>query len=194
MADEGDILGRLDPDFRDKLKAVAQGVQQRGFRIVAYDGLRDPWTQAIYWRQSRTRDQVVAKIEFLREKGAPFIAEILESVGPQTGKPVTDVVPGMSFHQYGRAADVYVVSPQSRRALWYEEAKDGAEYDLAVELYAKYGQVAKAQGLVWGGDWSSPFDPGHVQGQKQRTPLQEYGGYPQVDAEMRRRWEKLTTS
>ena len=186
MATADEIMQGLEPAFRAEAQAVIDRLKaERHVRVVPVSGVRDPWTQAIYWRQSRTGTVVSQKIAFLADQGAPFLAEVLEEVGPHSGPHVTDAVPGTSFHQYARALDVYIESPATHKALWRDPKTDGVEFNLAVQLYDQYGAAAEARGLTWGGHWSFG-DFGHIQSQKASTPLQEYGGWPGVDAEMRR--------
>jgi peptidoglycan L-alanyl-D-glutamate endopeptidase CwlK len=187
MANVGEVLGGLEPDFRGRFQALLDRCREAGFRVVPYDGSRSPWRQAIYWRQSRTTPQIRQRIEKLRHDGAPYIAQILEDVGPQSGRYVTDAIPGLSFHQYRRAVDSYIESPDTQRALWREQGKDGAEYDRAVELYDRLGEAAQSLGLTWGGPWSIG-DYGHVQSQAASSVLDEYGGWPGVDAALREAW------
>ncbi len=183
----GETIGSLEKSFGDKFQQLRSDCVSNGFRIVPYDGARSPWQQARYWRQSRSSHQITTQIAKLREDGAPFIATILEDVGPQNGNHVTDALPGQSFHQFRRAIDSYVVSPETGRALWREKARDASEYQRAIELYAQYGSFAKKLGMIWGGDWSFG-DFGHVQGQKKSSPLKEFGSWPALDAALRKVW------
>lgn len=187
MANVGEVLGGLEASFRDQFLTLVDRCREAGFRIVPYDGARSPWRQAIYWRQSRTTTEIRQCIEQLRQDGALYIARIMEDVGPQSGGHVTDAIPGLSFHQYKRAVDSYIESPATHRALWREAGKDGDEYARAVELYDSFGAAAQSLGLTWGGPWSFG-DYGHVQSQAASSPLQEYGGWPGVDAALKEAW------
>ncbi|MET1110568.1 MAG: M15 family metallopeptidase [Allosphingosinicella sp.] len=187
MANVGEVLGGLDPLFRDRFLELLDRCRTAGFRVVPYDGARSPWQQAIYWRQSRTRTEVLRQIEQLRNDGAEYIAQIMEEVGPHSGRHVTDAIPGKSFHQYRRAVDSYIESPDTRRALWRERAKDEAEYDLAVDLYERLGEIAESLELTWGGRWSIG-DFGHVQQQLASSPLEEFGSWLALDAALKEAW------
>ncbi len=73
------------------------------------------------------------------------------------GKQVTQAGAGMSFHQYGLAAD---------SAFLREGALIISEKDpWAMRGYQLYGQLAAAAGLTWGGDWRMR-DYGHVELQR----------------------------
>lgn len=55
-----------------------------------------------------------------------------------------------SHHQVGTGADLaFVVNGQP-------------SFDAKLP-WATLGRIAKAEGLTWGGDWKTPFDPGHIQ-------------------------------
>src|SRR3569623_1734883 len=100
------ILSKVDEEFAASLRQLMDAAQGEGFELVPASGMRDPWTQARLWRQSRGRDEVEAKIAKLRRDGAPYLAEILEEVGPQrTGSWRTNSIPGLSWHQLGKAVD-----------------------------------------------------------------------------------------
>ncbi len=187
MANGGEALGGLDTDFRQTVITLMASCTNGGFRIVPYDGSRSPWDQAIYWRQSRTKTEIDEKIASLVELGAPYIAGILQEVGPHSGKHVTNAIPGQSFHQYRRALDSYIESPDTRRALWRDAKLDGDEYALAVRLYDKFGTLAEAAGLTWGGRWSIG-DFGHIQSQRADSPLREFGSWPALDHALKDAW------
>lgn len=77
------------------------------------------------------------------------------------GPAVTRAGPFESYHQFGLAADCAFL-------------RDGriviSEKDpWAMAGYEHYGQVAKALGLVWGGDWRSLRDLGHVELRRPRV-------------------------
>lgn len=170
----GEVLTNLEPAFQAQVKTLMAKCLADGFRIIPYFGARTPWEQAVLWRQSRTKSQVDAKAKELRSKGAPYLAKILEEVGPQTGPHVTDAPPGFSWHQFRKAIDCYIEHPTTKKALWRDKKLDGASFPKAVALFDRYGEIAEGMGLTWGGPWSIG-DYGHVQGDKKSSPLKEYG-------------------
>jgi peptidoglycan LD-endopeptidase CwlK len=75
----------------------------------------------------------------------------LAAMGPQ----VTHAGAGESYHQYGLAAD---------SAFLFDGRIVISEKDpRAASAYERYGAVAQAAGLVWGGSWRSIKDLGHVE-------------------------------
>lgn len=71
------------------------------------------------------------------------------------GARVTRAEPGRSYHQYGLAAD----------CAFYREGTLVIEDDTEwlSRGYNRYGEVARAAGLVWGGSWKGLRDLGHVE-------------------------------
>jgi len=129
--------------------------------IAIYCTLRTCEEQAIYYRKSRTRAQINAKMQSLTDRGFPELAAIIEEVGPQgeagdLGKHVTHAGPGESFHQYGEALDAVPVV-------------NGATVWDAPHLWEQYGTCAKLLGVTWGGDWG--WDQPHIQMRPQKNPL-----------------------
>jgi hypothetical protein len=49
------------------------------------------------------------------------------------------------------------------RAADIVHAVDGWEGPRAAQLFAALGPLAEAEGLRWGGRWSNPYDPAHVE-------------------------------
>jgi hypothetical protein len=109
-------LELLSGEFLAPLRAVTAAVAARSHELRPFCTRRDPWTQARLWRQSRSREEVHSTIEFLRNHGAPHLAGVLESVGPQHGRWATDALPGLSWHQWCEACDLFVV--EGGVAIW----------------------------------------------------------------------------
>jgi peptidoglycan LD-endopeptidase CwlK len=170
-------LDDLDPDFRNKLDRTINGCFGRGVKIVPYFGIRTPLQQGALWRQSRSLDQVSEKILDLKAKGAVFLAHCIESVGPQHGPPVTNAIPGYSWHQWGEAMDCY----------WLRNGK--ADWDTSSlgnkNGYRIYASQATNEGLTAGGYWQSIKDWPHVQKRKAASPADTGLTLLQIDAKMK---------
>jgi hypothetical protein len=178
-----DILAGLESVFRVKLDDVIAACGEAGFRVVPYQGYRSPAEQACLWRQSRSRSEIEERMRLLRAAGAATIADLVEGVGPQFGPHVTNALPGESWHQFGRAADCYVQSPDTGRALWRDRKVDGDEFGLAAKLYERFGRLAESTGLTWGGRWAIG-DFGHVQLDKASSPLAQFGSWRGLSLEL----------
>lgn len=155
------------PEFVSKLKNLLAACQEHGVEMRPYFGIRTPYEQAKLWRQSRTGEEIARKIASLRAQGAPFLAHCLEWVGRQNGAPVTNAIPGLSWHQWGEAADcVWVVTGSTE---WSTQKKvDGTNG------YRVYAAQAQALGLDPGGYWKSLKDWPHVQLRTASSPLKMY--------------------
>lgn len=90
---------------------------------------------------------MLKKVEF-----APFLAEVLKSIGPQYGRWATNALPGQSWHQHGLAVDCFLLDGNGH-AVW----------DAGNEGYRIYAEEAVKLGLVAGYFWKPRRDAVHVQ-------------------------------
>jgi len=161
----------LVAEFQPKARTLIANCLARGIEMRPYETLRDPFEQGKLWRQSRTKERVRSKIRELQNNGAPFLAFCIESVGPQSGKHVTNSVPGLSWHQWGEAFDSFWVVDND--AEWSTEIKING-----LNGYHVYAEEAKKMGLTAGGLWTSFKDWPHIQitpdsGPDKRMTLEE---------------------
>ncbi|MFM2411550.1 MAG: hypothetical protein RL481_2378 [Pseudomonadota bacterium] len=170
-------LTGLDHDFRTRLEATLAACLADGIEMIPYQGIRTPFEQGKLWRQSRSVAQVRSKIAELHEKGAPFLAHCIESVGPQHGPHVTNALPGLSWHQWGESMDCYWL--RNGKAEWSTEiggTRNG---------YKVYAHIAEQNGLFAGGHWQTFKDWPHVQKRKAGSPGMPL---PEVDRVMQERF------
>lgn len=148
-------LEDLIPEAEEAARRHVLLCADAGIELLIYCTLRDAHEQARLYRQSRTKEQVQAKIDQLTAKGFPALARILKEVGPQkSGPKVTGAGPGESFHQYSRAYDCVPVL--NGKPVWSSSGEGG-------KLWAKVGQLGKKCGLEWAGDWTSFREFPHFQ-------------------------------
>jgi Fungal chitosanase of glycosyl hydrolase group 75/D-alanyl-D-alanine carboxypeptidase len=190
MSNPNMIEGRIDmsikisdliPDFRAPASQLIANCASRGVRMVPSETLRTPWQQAIYWRQSRSIVQIRAAIQDLQHKGAPFLAGVLDSVGPRNGDEVTHALPGNSWHQWGEALDCF----------WEIDGK--AEWSTTKKVdglngYSVYAEEAEKLGLNAGLHWRSFKDSPHVQLRGTASPQTAGMTWAQIDATMKERF------
>jgi hypothetical protein len=150
---------------------IAQ-LEAGGLKFYPYFGNRDPVTQAKLWRQSRSQGQVAAMLDSLRAQGCDFIANCLTAAGPQDGKPVTNALPGQSWHQWGEAIDCYLVDAAGNPD-WNNDA-----------AYAEFGRVGDAAGLRWGGHF---HDNDHWQFRR-TEPDQAFGSLKGINDALALKW------
>ena len=144
-------LSDLELDFRNIVqKFLLPKCEQLGVKMRPFYTIRNPWEQAKLWRQSRTSGQIKTAIADLKEKGAPFLAHVLDLVGPQYGRWATNALPGISWHQHGLAIDCFVL--EDGKAIWNSKHKG----------YQTYARAAVEVGLVAGYYWQTR-DAVHVQ-------------------------------
>lgn len=168
----------LDPAFSNKVCKVLEACKAEGAEMRVYCTLRTPQEQAKLWRQSRSSEAIASKIAELRKAGAHYLADVLHSVGPQFGQPVTNAIPGLSWHQWGLAVDAFWVV--DGRACW--STRQGGD-DNGYRVWAREAQV---QGLVAGGHWKRFKDWPHIQ-QPSNGVLAVYS-LQEVDREMQQRF------
>lgn len=175
-----DLTG-LQPEFRQRFEKLLTACSDRGVTMRPTEAVRDPWTQAKYWRQSRSSEQIAAKIAQLRNAGANFLATVIDSVGPQSGDPVTNSIPGMSWHQWGEAVDcVWIVGGH---AVWDENVVIDGENGFRV-----YAEEATKLMLTPGGLWPHFKDWPHVQARVAPSPVSSGLTLLQVNQAMQDRW------
>lgn len=170
----------LTPAFRAKLGDLLAGCHANGVEMRPYVGLRTPLEQARLWRQSRTREEIERMIAELNRAGATYLAHCIESVGPQSGKPVTNAIPGLSWHQWGEAVDCFWVVGD--RAEWSARKEVGGSNG-----YAVYAREAAALGLAAGGLWQRLKDWPHVQLRPAVSPA-KIMALSEIDRVMRERF------
>jgi hypothetical protein len=173
-------LNLLTDAFRAKVDALLERCTARGTPMRPYFTLRSPFEQARLWRQSRSKEEIAAKIAELQSQSAPFLAGCIARVGPQLGEPVTNAIPGLSWHQWGEAVDCFWVV--DGEAEWSSRKKIN---DL--NGYHVYAEEAEAAGLTAGGHWSSFKDWPHVQLRAAGSPLRLMS-LIDIDKEMRQRF------
>jgi peptidoglycan LD-endopeptidase CwlK len=166
----------VNPQFKIHLTELQRLCSQSGVNIVYYCTIRSCSEQAKLFRRSRTEKEISQRAQSLADRGYPFLAESLLSVGPQPGKlgaHVTNAGPGESFHQYGMAADGAPFS--GGKPIWDESAHE----------WHVYGESARYLGLTWAGDWTSFKEYPHVQLVATRSPLTHFKSAAAVEAALR---------
>lgn len=134
----------LNKSFSEKAKQVIEKCELYGITMVPFFGLRSLQDQAKLWRQSRTSEEVHQAIGELRERGADYLASVMQDVGPTFGRWATNAAPGLSWHNWGEALDCLWVKYKGRPTSPAE--RDGREG----EGYRTYANIAMDCGLAAG--------------------------------------------
>jgi hypothetical protein len=174
-------LSDLVPALREKVETLLSDCVNHDVRMVPTFTLRSPAEQAIFWRQSRSIVEINKAIDMLKSEGAPYLASVLNGVGPHSGQHVTNALPGNSWHQWGEAVD----------CMW-EVGGKFIDSDLrkinGVNGYQVYAQTARAMGLESGYFWRSFKDSGHVQLRHNANPKTSGISWKNIDREMQARF------
>jgi peptidoglycan L-alanyl-D-glutamate endopeptidase CwlK len=109
-------LESLEPEFREKVRRVLAGLEQKNWQPKVAEGRRTREEQAEKFRRGVTRTM-------------------------------------NSKHLCGIAADII-----DRRHGW-----GGPAADTNFQFWKDLGEVAKREGLEWGGDWTTFVDVAHIQ-------------------------------
>lgn len=132
----------LDPKFSASVAQLLATCRAAGFEFRVTSGLRTPQVQAEYYCRwsGHSRTQIDAKIKFLTDNNAPWLASILQRYRdiPQTKAKLTGQLPGSGWHQWGLAADAYCF----RDGHMVEDGSD--------PCYEFYAQQATRLGLTAG--------------------------------------------
>jgi len=156
-------LDALEAGFAEDVATLLERVASFGIEMRPYQAIRTPDRQAELWRQSRSTEEIQTMIAFMRANGAPYLADVLEGVGPQHGPAVTNAPPGLSWHQWGEAVDCFWVL--DGRAEW----SDTQTNLFGLNGYRVYSDEARKMGLEAGGFWTWE-DWGHVQARAEPSP------------------------
>jgi peptidoglycan LD-endopeptidase CwlK len=173
-------LTLLVPAFKTQVETLLVNCKNKGIEMRPYDTVRSPFEQAKLWRQSRATEEIQKKIAELRSNNALFLAHCLESVGPQKGDPVTNAIPGLSWHQWGEAVDCFWVV--NNKAVW-----DLTTVVNGLNGYMVYANEAKNLGLDAGLFWSKLKDAPHIQLRKASNPTKVFT-LQEIDQTMQQRF------
>lgn len=155
----------LNLEFKERLDHLLYACEDRGVIMKPYSLYRDPVEQGKLWRQSRPSWKIREKIKFLEDRGAYFLADCLDRAGPQHGPHVTNAYGGLSWHNWGEAADCYW--EVDGRAVWDTNLYgDMNGYKIYAELAGRSGLTSMGQEYGW--DWV------HVQLRPESSPAKIY--------------------
>ncbi len=179
-------LQKLAPVFREKVEVLLANCRAQGIQMRPFFTERTPWEQARIYRSTRGTGEIARMANRVRASGAPYLAGVLEGVGPQFSPPgsqghLTNAPPGLSWHQWGMAVDCFWLLGDT--AIWSIKHTTTLLEQEDVNGYLVYGDEAIQLGLLsagisWGWDWP------HVQMTSHGSPKDQYAWHD-VDAQMR---------
>lgn len=148
-------LKDLEPRVEKKVREMLEVAKFERFELLVYCTYRSVAEQARLYRKGRSIEKIHKKANELAEKYArPDLAEVLLSVGPQSGRIVTNAGPGQSMHNYGLAVDGVPI--EDGKPVWGTKGEDLAKWQ-------RYGKMAEAVGLEWAGRWKRFREFPHIQ-------------------------------
>ena len=146
------MLRSLDKELQEKVVKLIEACKEEKISIRLTSGLRTLDEQNKLWRQAFATKYIMNVAKNLRKDHCDYLADAIERIGIQpSGRLVTKLHGGLSWHNWGKAADFAV------------QDKDGHVIKIASHpLLQDFGKIVKSIGLRWGGDFSFS-DPLHVQ-------------------------------
>lgn len=159
------VLPVLSTDFRLRVQETLRICEGDNLHMLPYCTLRTCEEQARLFRKTRTLQEIRQKQQSLRDRKLPFLADVLDVVGPQAGelgRHVTKAGPGESWHNYGLAVDC--VPLKDGKAVWEESAPE----------WKTYGEAARIAGLQWAGTWQDFREMPHIQSLPFPNPITHY--------------------
>ena len=111
------LLEYLKPKFRLKLFFVMEQLKEKNINYEIFATLRDPQQQAILWMKSRSEQEIRGAFDKLTKQGAPWLSDLVKSTHRPYGRWETNNLPGLSWHQWGEAVSIRVLS-ESGRVIW----------------------------------------------------------------------------
>jgi peptidoglycan LD-endopeptidase CwlK len=142
----------LVPALRDKLEEFEELAEENSLQFIVTQTLRSQAEQEAYYARGRLSLDEVNKL--YDNAALPPITSKENEVIVTKAKTVWD-----SFHAYGRAFDIAVVSP-SGKIDWSE----GADWNSdGISDWIQLGKLGESIGLEWGGNFSGMVDLPHFQ-------------------------------
>lgn len=156
-------ISDLTPQTALKAEELKRKCAARGVNILIYCTLRNLQEQAKAYRVGRRYVTIKNKCYTLRRRKLGFLADIIESVGPQPGrKKITNACCGESWHNYREAFDLVPLNDKME-CVWDND-----------ELWQIIFEEAEMIGLTVGGKWKKFQDKPHMQLRSGNNPLRIY--------------------
>lgn len=168
-------LDRVHPELRRRMLGVVAALAARGMQMRITDGVRTFKEQDTIFR-----------------KGRVLVDGKLVCARPKCAGVVSNVRGGFSNHNYGLACDSYPVLDGKVR--FSAPGSPAALKKRFFEVQAAIGHEGERLGLTWGGRWTSPFDPPHLQlfGQKEFRPAECLEIFNHAGGSMQAVWDEAT--
>jgi len=170
-------LEELKPKFRLKLLFIFEQLTQKGIGFEMFAAVRTPQAQAELWMKSRSRKEIVDAVAKLSKQGAPWLSRMVKTTHRPYGRWETNNLPGLSWHQWGEAASIRILS-QSGRVIWNPNNEG---YRILADLTQ---MVSLTSGFFW-----KRRDVVNVQ--LRADAVRAYYTWAEVDREMKEKFDGL---
>jgi len=171
-------LEDLTPKFRLKLLFVFEQLAKKGIGFELFAALRTPREQAELWMKSRSESEIAGAQQKLTKQDASWLAGIMKETHRPYGRWETNNIPGLSWHQWGEAVSIRVLS-DTGRVVWNPNNKG----------YRTLAELAQMVKLTPGFFWKHR-DVVHIQ--LRPDAVRAYYTWPEIDREMKTKfsWDR----
>lgn len=174
MVPQNYLQESLTPRFRVKLLYVLEELEKEGQHAEVFTTLRDPIQQAVLWMKSRSEQEIGKAISKLNKEKAFWLAGLMEKIHRPFGRWETNNLPGLSWHQWGEAAAIRIVS-DSGRVVWNPRNSG----------YKTLAEAARRVGLTSGFYWKNR-DAVHIQ--LRVDAVRAYYTWSEIDQHMKEKF------
>lgn len=170
----------LEPRLAVKLEYLLRYLAERGYEFEVFWATRTPAEQANLWGQSRSEKEYDKLLGKLRGEKANWLASVAEKERSRItkGRWQTNNIPGASWHQFGEAVDLRVVS-EAGRVVW--TATD--------PRYRLLAESCRRVGLYSGYFWKNR-DVCHIQ--LRSDQVRAYYSWREIDSILKERYRGTT--
>lgn len=160
-------LEHLNPIVKEKALKLQQLAKEKlNINIIFLDTLRTELEQQALYSQGRLS---LSGVNLKRKQAG------MGPISAKENKIVTKAkTVASSWHGYGLAFDIAVVSPNGKQIIWNKNSdwnKNGKDD------WAEVGSLADQVGLEWGGNFTSIYDAPHYQDRMNMTIQQAQAKY-----------------
>ena len=131
----------LNPDFRNALFDWVEELKKKNLYVQIKDTYISPLEQAKLWKSGHSDSDIDQKIEWLKRNKCECIAEMLADAYASVGPFVTNLLPGCSWHNWGKAATYNLRKTIEDRVF----SIHNTEFKVAVRLAQKCGLFTGCQ-------------------------------------------------
>jgi peptidoglycan L-alanyl-D-glutamate endopeptidase CwlK len=142
--DPSNRLDTVHPELRRRMLGVVAALAAKGVQMRITDGRRT----------FKEQDK-------LYQKGRHLVGGEWKCIRAKCAGTVTNARGGLSNHNYGLACDSYPVI--GGKVYFDVPSGPAALRKQFFEAQAAIGHEGERLGLTWGGRWSNPYDPPHLQ-------------------------------